>query len=267
VPRQGYFARYLEVIENPSDAPVTVDVRVTSNYRFIRKVQNGFQFDREPRLVSTSSGDTTLGVSDPATRDRWAIVDDDEDVDPFVANNLPAVAQVFDGAGASQQAGEAAFNTDFTNNYGRLTTEWRSVEVPARGTVSLLHFVVEQTSRAAAQTSAERLAQLPPEALTGFTAQELAQIKNFVIPAGGTSTILPLPPLTGKVSGQVFSADGATPTAGAHVSYRSEHPLFQRTHVVNANANGEWTLNSRFNDSGSSLPFLWERSPCERLTR
>ena len=81
--RDGYFARYLEVLKNSGGAPVTVDVRLTSNFRFISKVQNGFTFNREPSITSTSSGDTFLGVSDPANRDHWVVIDDDEDGDPF----------------------------------------------------------------------------------------------------------------------------------------------------------------------------------------
>src|SRR5262249_51248717 len=34
VPRDGYFARYLEVLSNPTADPITVDVRVDTHYRF-----------------------------------------------------------------------------------------------------------------------------------------------------------------------------------------------------------------------------------------
>src|SRR5262249_20049983 len=85
VPADGYFARYLEILKNPGGSPVTVDVRLTSNFRFVRKLQNNFSFNREPRIISTSSGDTILSVADPASRDFWVIVDDDEDIDPFLA--------------------------------------------------------------------------------------------------------------------------------------------------------------------------------------
>jgi hypothetical protein len=252
-PRSGYFARYLEVLQNPTSSPITVDVRLTSNFRFIRKVQNGFTFDREPRVVGTSSGDMGLDTSDPTMRDRWAILDDDEDIDPFTQNNLPAVAHVFDGAEGVKQADQAQFTTDFTNRYARMVQEWRTIEVPANSSVALLHFVVEQTTRAAAIASAERLTQLPPEALVGLSADELSQIKNFVAPADGVSTVLGLPPLTGAISGRAFGADGATRIGGAQVFYQSAHPLFGRTHTATTNAAGEWSIASRFNNSGSSI--------------
>src|SRR5262249_3582311 len=69
VPNDGYFARYLELLKNPSGAPITVDVKLTSNFRFVRKFQNGFSFNREPRIISTSSGDAILSVSDPTNPD------------------------------------------------------------------------------------------------------------------------------------------------------------------------------------------------------
>ena len=51
VPRSGYFARYLEVLENPGTMPITVDVNLASS----------FYYDR---VVATSSGDTAIGAGD-----------------------------------------------------------------------------------------------------------------------------------------------------------------------------------------------------------
>jgi hypothetical protein len=65
VPSAGYFARYLELLTNPADTPVTVDVRVSSD--ILRN--NGS--DLATAIVATSSGDDQLDVTDPATPDRW----------------------------------------------------------------------------------------------------------------------------------------------------------------------------------------------------
>src|SRR6185312_155025 len=90
VPSDGYFARYLDIVSNPNGLPVTVDLKLTSNFRFVTKAQNGFSFNREPRIISTSSGDALLSVSDPTNRDFWVVVDDDEDGDPFSSStNMP----------------------------------------------------------------------------------------------------------------------------------------------------------------------------------
>ena len=133
VPQDGYFARYLEILKNSGGSSVTVDVKLTSNFRFISKVQNGFTFNREPRIISTSSGDTVFSITDPANRDHWIVVDDDEDGDPFLSfTNLPAVGHVFDGPNAALNVSDALYNIDFTNNFGQLTETWRNAHRPAR---------------------------------------------------------------------------------------------------------------------------------------
>ena len=78
VPATGYFARYLEILTNPTDAPVTVDARVSSH--ILRN--NGS--DLNPAVFATSSGDDQLDVADPSTRDRWVVIDDQQPGDPFV---------------------------------------------------------------------------------------------------------------------------------------------------------------------------------------
>lgn len=253
VPRDGYFARYLELLSNPTASPIAVDVRLTSYLRFIRKVQGGFTFDREPRVISTSSGDAQLDVTDPATRDRWVVVDDDDDADPFLVATLPAVAHVFDGEGGARAADAAQLTDDFTNRFGRLAEEWRGVTVPAGGTVALLHFTSQQTGRAAAQASAERLVQLPPEALAGLSPDELAAIQNFAVPADGVSALAPLPPLTGSVTGRVLASDGATLVPGSLVRFRSDQPLFGRTYFTGADGSAAFRFDTAFNGTGTSV--------------
>ena len=253
VPQTGYFARYLEVLSNPTADPITVDLRLSTHFRFIQKVQNGFTFDREPRVISTSSGDALLDVLSPETADRWVVVDDDDDGDFFLVNTLPPVAHVFDGEDAAQTAGEARFDTDFTGRFGRLVQEWRTLTIPAGGRVALLHFASQQTSRAGAQASAERLVQLPPEALAGLSLEEIGQIRNFAVPPDGISGLAALPPLTGSVTGRVLAADTTTPIGGSRVTFRSDTPLFGRTHVMFSNGTGNFRLDASFNVTGSSV--------------
>ena len=60
VPAGGYFARYLELLTNPADAPATVDVRVSSH------VLRNNGSDSSPAVITTSSGDDQLDVTDPS---------------------------------------------------------------------------------------------------------------------------------------------------------------------------------------------------------
>ena len=252
VPQQGYFARYLEVLTNPTAAPITVDLDLASSFRFIQVVREGFSFDEPPRLISTSSGDTDLDLSG-ATPDRWVVVDDNIDADPARSNNLPAVVHVFDGEGGATAAGAASFAVDFTARFGNLDTAWQGLEVAPGETVIVMHFAAQQTSRAAALATAARLAQLPPEALAGLTAFERDRIVNFDVPADGVSVLPALPPADGTVSGTVFEGDGSTAVPNATVRWRSDSPLFDRVFSFGANSSGVYNLASRFNNSGSSI--------------
>ena len=241
VPGTGYFARYLEIVSNPTLDPITLDLQVTTNVR---------QFNGLPRVVATSSGDPVLDVAggDP---DRWVVVDDSTDGDPFVVSTLPATAFAFDGPGATQGVGAASLTTP-SSSFGRLVYRWNAVTVPPGGTVAFLHFAVQQTSRAAASASADRLMQLPPEALVGLSADEIGGIRNFALPPDGTSVVPALPALTGTVTGRLLAGDAVTVVPNGQVRFRSRNIFFGRTLFGNAGSNGVFTFNATFNDFGSS---------------
>ncbi len=160
---------------------------------------------------------------------------------------------MFDGAGGARSAVAGTFDVDFNAQYGRLRTVWTGVTVPPGQTVALLHFGVQETGFLAARAAAERLVQLPPEALTGLTAGDLGTIANFAVPPGGTSTVAPLPPLDGTAMGTAFEGDGSTPVPGARVHLRSNHPLFQRMLDRDANGSGVYQVRTVFSNAGDSV--------------
>jgi len=252
VPRDGYFARYLEILSNPTASAVTVDLRLDSHFRFIFQNRDGFRFDEPPRVISTSSGDEILGVG-VGTADRWVVLDDNVNADPFLTTNLPTTAHVFDGPGAARSAAEAAFTVDFTRRFGRLRNSWTGITVPPGGQVIIMHFAVQQVSRAAAQAAATRLVQLPPETLAGLSAEERSRIVNFAVPADGSSLLAALPPVDGAVNGSVLEGDAVTTVPAATVRFRSANVLFGRTTAVTADPNGLFAVQSRFDDSGTSI--------------
>ncbi|MBI3472811.1 MAG: carboxypeptidase regulatory-like domain-containing protein, partial [Candidatus Solibacter usitatus] len=208
VPADGYFARYLEVLTNPTAAPVTVDVRITSNLY-------GYP---SPAISATSSGDAVLDISsDPP--DRWVVVEER-------AGGM-GLADVFDGPGAADRADGATFGA--SGSAGSLAYEWRSVTLAPGETAAFLHFAAPHADAAAARTSAERLVQLPPEALAGLSAEELSWIRNFSAPLDGVSPVPPLPATNARVMGYVFAYDGATPVPHAYVTFKSRSPYLNRT--------------------------------------
>ncbi len=249
-PADGYFTRYLELLSNPTGAAISVDVRVSSYYQFLTKVQGGFTVDIAPRIVSTSSGDSFLQAGD-----HWFTTDDDADGDPFLSgDNMPSVATVFESSSASLQATTASFLNDFTARYGEGRVGWSSVTIPAGQTVALMHFISQETGRSNSQAAAQRLVQLPPEAIAGLSASERVQIANFNVPSDGSSPVAALPGLDGSITGKVYAAGGAIPISGSSVSYQSTSPLFGRLFTATSDATGTYQVSSRLDGSANPQP-------------
>lgn len=242
VPNDGYFARYVERLTNTSGAPVTVDLRVTSTVTALR-------YDERPDIMRTSSGDTNLDVSTPATADRWLTIDDATDGETLNYQTMPVNAFLMDGAGGASHVGAATFGPRAQAR--DLVYEWQQVTIPPGETVSLLHFGVFQPTRAGGEAAMRRLEQLPPEALTGLEPIDLTSIRNFVVPQDGVSVVEPLGSLTNTITGHVFGGDGATPVANADITFRSLHPLFGRPYALQSNGQGAFTIVGYIGLSGS----------------
>src|SRR5262249_44649557 len=128
-------------------------------------------------------------------------------------------------------------------------------------TVALMHFAVQQLSTGAALASVERLAQLPPEALTGLSQEEIGAVRNFVVPEDGASAVAPLPALTGTVTGAPLAHDSPPlqpashgPVPGATVYFSSDLAIFSRQFSVTANADGVFTFTGALGDFADSTP-------------
>jgi hypothetical protein len=208
VPKGGYFARYLEVFENHGPSPVKLSAGLATGYAAAQLVD------------SSSKG------AQPGSTDRWVVLDDAEDGDVMMGASQPPTAHVHGNAGAALAASEVRLGSADGN--AMLLQSWNELSVPAGGKVALMHFVVQQVNRAGAVAAAERLVQLPPEALDGLTADERAAIVNFALPADGVSSVPSLPPLTGRISGRAVEGDGVTAVNGVRVTIQSTHPLFNR---------------------------------------
>ena len=234
VPKTGYFSRHLEVLENKTANPITVGVKISSNFA---------QGQVGARVVDTSSNDSVLDVSNDASRDRWVIVDDDSDSDPFISGSQPAVALVFDGLNAAAKV--AAADVTALGVVAKVSWQWKDVVVPAGTSVAFMHFTAQQLGRTPARIAAERLNQLPPEALEGLTSEERAIIKNFKVPADGVSLLTTLPSVeNSKISGTVYAGDGSTVIPNVQIKIQSQHPLYGRVFNTTADALGKYSLSS-----------------------
>ena len=237
VAKDGYFARYLDIFTNPSatDA-VTVDLALKTNFR--------------SNVNTTGIHGSSSGIVDevPQVRnldnDSWAIGSWGDATSVDIGNAV----LVWKGAGGSL-AGSAALFTPSTGagDSPSLNQSYSSVVLQPGQKLALLRFLVQMPSRSSAQASAERLAQLPPEALVGLSAEERGQIVNFAVPADGVGTVAPLPALNGEISVQLKGWDGAvqaTNIAGLplsqfpHVTFVSSIPQYPFPITLTGNSSG-----------------------------
>ena len=252
ISRTGYFGRYLEVLTNPTAAPITVDVRVSS---ILPRYAGGDFYT----LLTTSSGDNVASVADAAAPDRWVVFDDTD------TTGGDATAFVFDGPNAVQRAGALSVQNNpdpacqfisFSGCYAqKLLYEWQSVTIQPGASVAYVHFLSQQRQRARGLASAQRLALLPPEALVGLSAFEIGIIRNFAVPADGNSAVPPLPSVTGTISGTVFEGDGVTPVRSTvqGVRFNTLSALYDVEQRVNTDAQGRFTIAASLNDNGNTL--------------
>ncbi|MFN7916659.1 MAG: Ig-like domain-containing protein [Vicinamibacterales bacterium] len=240
VPTDGYFARFLEVLQNPGAAPITVDVNVTSQPYGQTTAFCCIFGENQYFVGATSSGDGVLDAATPATADQWASLVVSGQDSYYNGNSGTPLGFVFSGPGATAPVNTASFS--YVQSVPTLKYGWNSITVPAGGEVVLMHFVSEQASNTAATASSQRLVQLPPEALNGLSAAELAGIANFVVPANGVSTVAPLPSVAGVITGRVLEGDNATPVPGAVVTFRSTDPVLARMRRTTADGTGAFSF-------------------------
>jgi MYXO-CTERM domain-containing protein len=146
----GDYARYLEVFENPGASPVTVSVSVSGN----------LGSDGSTVLNTTSSGDGSI-----TTMDSWFTTDD------FDGSGDPSLAHIFQGASPTVRVSTASLSFD------NIEYSW-SLTVPAGGRAALMHFAVQERNLMSARTEAERLVEVPDDALAGID-EYLGDIVNF----------------------------------------------------------------------------------------
>jgi hypothetical protein len=206
VPDGGYFVRYLEIFDNRGAVPRTFDVSGAGEHMgtWSHTVQ------------ATSSGDAEIDVND-----RWWVT----------GRPGRSFVQVVSGPGAMLPVVSAQGTVIPNRRYGIVTLQ------PGEK-MAVLHFVTHHDSDESGVAVAERLVQLPPEALEGLTAEERAIIRNFDVPADGTSTLAPFPLFTGRA----LDADLVTPVAGVPVTVTTPNPFLQEGRTVTTDAAGVFAV-------------------------
>ncbi|HIJ94565.1 MAG TPA: hypothetical protein HPP94_02280 [Desulfuromonadales bacterium] len=247
VPKDGYFARYLDVFTNPGADPVTVNLGLTTNFYYY--------YDTFAVRAASNGISDTVPTNQDLTGATWAVVRENTDVDPFLGSTRPAVAMIWGGESGASLISDASFGTKQTYNHAYLKSGYQSVVIPAGQSVALMSFLVQQTTVASAKASAERLVQLPPEALSGLSKPEVDMIANFKMPANGTSTLAALPPATGTVNGAFKTYDSLSSSlvSGNSVFLQSSSPYFTRVYKVYADNSGVFTFNGTPNGDTTAM--------------
>ncbi|MFZ4858365.1 MAG: Ig-like domain-containing protein [Desulfuromonadaceae bacterium] len=225
VPAEGYFARYLDILTNPGAVDVTVSLSMDSRFSY-NQYNNPANSDFAVRVSSDPAIADTTSTTRSLSSTVWSVIDD---ANPVAGN--PAVAFVY--ADTVERAPSVADFTKYSDYYtmSRVSTTFSSVTIPAGQSVALLNFLVQQVTLDAATASAKRLAQLPPEALSGMSAEERQMVVNFAVPADGVSTVAPLPPLNGTVAGTIKDFAGQAPPSSysnISVTLKSSIPYYPR---------------------------------------
>jgi hypothetical protein len=158
VPVAGGFARYLEIITNPTAAPIAAHLKVLTGLR----------------------GGSQVVVSPPTTGNTYAV----HAYDSLVCDcQRPSIAQVFQGSG-SPAAGVSAIALELPSNWD-LSFTYDPV-VPPGATIMVMHFELQrnQDNAAGAGAASQALVALADaNALSGMSAAERAAVVNFVVPA------------------------------------------------------------------------------------
>ncbi len=161
VPSTQHWARYLEILYNPTSSPISATV----------KIGGDLGSDGSTTIVKTSDGDATL---DPG--DRWFVTDDSCD-----GCGDPSLAHVFDGArGRINASGVYAADGDDNPWYS-----W-NVLIPPGETVVIMHFAVQHTDNANAISVAEGIKEEDSSITAGMSVKELKSLANWWIPLSAT---------------------------------------------------------------------------------
>jgi hypothetical protein len=159
VPRAGGFARYMEILSNPSGIALPISLELTSRMNH--------------SIPAVVAGPGTL--DELTTADNWLITDDSYD---GIGGYQPNVAHVFAGDGGALRPTDANYSPN-------VVTHRFDVTVPAGAVSIITHFAVQRATVAEAVAAAQGLSLLNGLALEGVTPEELSQFSNFPTVAGG----------------------------------------------------------------------------------
>jgi hypothetical protein len=192
VPAGGLpFARQLDLIVNPTAAPVTVTVRLKTSTDYDTL---------DTKLTGTSSGDAVELKHD--VTDHWA-VQDDSLADPAGATGgQSAAVMVWDADAGAARVADATPDT-FADGDKTATEQYTDLTVQPGQTIAFMHLYGQRATSQTGLDAASALTAGPVEAYAGLSPEERAALQNF--PADGD----------GDRDGKPNSADNCASVANA----------------------------------------------------
>ncbi|HRY36253.1 MAG TPA: peptidoglycan-binding protein [Candidatus Magasanikbacteria bacterium] len=149
------FGRYLEIINNPTEEPVTINVRVYGN----------LGSDGGTKLIRTSNGDRIL-----TTEDYWLSTDDSRD-----GGYDPSLGHLWDGNGGSDRIDSVELSGDDLEYY------WNNVTINPGETKIYMHFAIQRNTRDEVLAKLFKLSNnvdsLP--ITVGMTNEEISAVQNW----------------------------------------------------------------------------------------
>ena len=151
VPTDQNYARFLEIVTNPTSSTQNISLQVSSN----------LGSDSSTKIIATSSGDTAF-----APDDNWIVTDD------YDGGGDPTLLHVMAGADARMRPASASRSSD--NLYYTYNLSLQPGE-----TQIVMHFASQNQNQAAAMARAPQLMNLELNALGGMSGVERSEVVNF----------------------------------------------------------------------------------------
>ena len=200
VPTDDAFARFLEILNNPTTSDISVTVEILTNLG-----SDGFT-----NIIDTSSGDTTF-----TTADDFIVTDD------FNGGGDPTIVHAFSCDGATVEPTQVSISRDNVR-YSYFVT------VPAGERVIIMNFGSQNQNQATAAASALTLLNLEGSTLASLSSDEIDDIVNYDCSIGQSDAVFLVIDEDSIDNGDPpnFFEDGTINNDIADIGLRTQLPFF-----------------------------------------
>jgi hypothetical protein len=260
VPKNGYAVRGLELLNNPTDEPMTVTLQLASS-------PSSWSENIAMAVTEIQSGEGWFLISGKEKTGRISPISWHDGVSWNDTKGDEAVGFVF---GRSAKRGQLFLqNTPVitkTEHHGwglqeqrtvTITYGMKDVIIKPGETVGLLHFYFMPWNKEGEQPTLNRLRSLPPEMLEGLSHEELSSIINFDLEKD-RDLELTAPQIISKLSVSVFqkALEQLIPLPNMRVEFKSADPIYPLTYAAMTNPEGLLMVEHQSISNEYNVPIL-----------